>query len=112
MNVTTNITIQPLSPSPSTAGTCTINGSASYSFYTNAGGTTFTVNHPGVVGSVYYYQVRIIYAIIFPDLSNSNSYPNIAVTTTFLTNTSSTPAVDTLGGGGSNINACGSGGAF
>lgn len=54
MGTTVNITVQPLTPSPATIGTC-INSSTTYSFYTLFGGDTFSVSHPGVVGNVFYY---------------------------------------------------------
>ena len=66
MGTTTNITVQPITPSPATTGTCA-NSTDTYTFYSLKGGDIFIASHPGVVGNVFYYQVRIIYGVITLD---------------------------------------------
>jgi hypothetical protein len=93
MGTTVNITFSQLSIGLGTTTTCT-NGWSTYIFY---GGLTgpdiFTVNHPGVSGNVFYWQVRIIYGIITVDNWNTNTI----ITTTFDTDPTTTQFNNQLG---------------
>lgn len=79
-------------PSPATTQNCA-NSTDTYTFFALKGGDTFSVVHPGVVGNVFYYQVRIIYGIITLD-----EFPTtLTITTTFTSNLSSTAQTVQLG---------------
>lgn len=63
MNTTINITLSTLSLSMGTSKNCS-NGWTSYTFFGGlTGPDVLTINHPGVSGNVFYWQVRIIYGI-------------------------------------------------
>jgi len=93
MGTTVNISFSTLSYSMGTTTTCSAGGRT----YTFNGGLTgpdvLVVDHPGVSGSVYYYQVRIIYGLIAVDGWNSNTI----ITTNFDSDPTSTPFTDQLG---------------
>ena len=91
MGTTVNITLSTLSLSTGATKTCS-NGWTSYTYFSGlTGPDTLTINHPGVSGNVFYWQVRIIYGIITEDNWNTNTN----ITTTFDTNLTSLPSPNT-----------------
>lgn len=77
--------------------TTTCNGGSAGEIYTYfgdlRGGDIMTISHPGILDNVYYYQVRLIYGLIAIDQWDQNTI----ITTTFLTNTTSTVYTNQLG---------------
>lgn len=97
-----NITLSPLTLGvTSQASVCTSSGgNFNYQYFGNiTGGQNFTVQHPGltgVLGNVYYWQVRIMYTVVaLGTWANGDTFSTI-----FNTNSNISGINDTLGGGG------------